>query len=145
MPPFRLGAVLLALTLPIVAEAQSLPDNPLSDCPDTPNCERVARGYEASPDTLYAAAERALESLGPVTLRRPDSSAARRLEAVYRVALLFKDDVAVAVRARDGGGSALYVRSASRVGHSDLGVNRRRVDRFLEAVGVALRDASSTS
>ena len=149
MPPFRLGAALLALTLPIVAEAQSLPDTPLSPCPDTPNCERVARGYEAPPDTLYAAAERALESLGPVTLRRPkargDASSPHRLEAVYRVALVFKDDVDVAVRARDGGGSALYVRSASRVGHSDLGVNRRRVDRFLEAVGAALRDASPSS
>jgi uncharacterized protein (DUF1499 family) len=128
-----------------VAEAQSLPDTPLSPCPDTPNCERVARAYDVPPDTLYGAAERALEALGPVTLRRPDSSAARRLEAVYRVALIFKDDVDVAVRARDGGGSALYVRSASRVGHSDLGVNRRRVDRFLEAVGTALRDASPSS
>jgi len=140
VPPFRLGAVLLALTLPIVAEAQSLPDNPLSDCPDTPNCERVARGYEAPPDTLYAAAERALESLGPVTLRRPDSSAARRLEAVYRVALIFKDDVAVEVAPREGAGSVLFVRSASRVGYSDLGVNRRRVERLLAAVETAVRE-----
>lgn len=135
--------------LPIVAEAQSLPDNPLSDCPDTPNCERVARAYDVPPDTLYAAAERALESLGPVTLRRPDTradaSSPHRLEAVYRVALLFKDDVDVAVRGRDGTGSALYVRSASRVGQNDLGVNRRRVDRFLEAVASALREDTSSS
>jgi uncharacterized protein (DUF1499 family) len=130
-----------------VAEAQSLPDNPLAACPDTPNCERVAWGYGVPPDTLYRAAERALESLGPVTLRRPgtrpDASSPRRLEAVYRVALIFKDDVDVAVRPRNDGGSALYVRSASRVGHSDLGVNRRRVDRFLTAVESALREDTS--
>jgi len=69
--PSRIGTALLALTLPLVAEAQSLPDNPLSPCPDTPNCERTAQGYEVPADTLYRAAERALESLGPVSLRRP--------------------------------------------------------------------------
>ncbi|WP_103020659.1 DUF1499 domain-containing protein [Salinibacter altiplanensis] len=143
MSTAQIGVVLLTLTLLPVAEAQSLPDNPLALCPDTPNCERVAKGYEVPPDTLYGAAERALESLGPVTLRQPSGSASRRLEAVYRVALVFKDDVDVVVRAREHGGSALYVRSASRVGHSDLGVNRRRVDRFLEAVGAALRKETS--
>mgnify|MGYP006423155355 CR=1 FL=1 len=126
-----------------MAPAQSLPDNPLASCPDTPNCERVARGYDVPPDTLYRAAERALESLGPVRLRCPGDSSSHRLEAVYRVALIFKDDVDVAVRPRDDGSSALYVRSASRVGHSDLGVNRRRVDRFLTAVGSALREEAS--
>ena len=149
MSPFpHVGVVLLTLTLPLVAPAQSLPDNPLPPCPDTPNCERVAQGYDVSPDTLYRAAERALESLGPVTLRRPDThpdaSSPRRLEAVYRVALVFKDDVDVAVQSREGGGSALYVRSASRVGHSDLGVNRRRVDRFLTAVDTALREEAAS-
>jgi len=59
---------------------------------------------------------------------------------VYQVALIFKDDVDVAVRARDDGGSALYVRSASRVGYSDLGVNQRRVERLLRAVDRALND-----
>jgi uncharacterized protein (DUF1499 family) len=142
MPPrgvsLLLGAVLFALTLPLVSDAQSLPENPLSSCPDTPNCERTARGYEVPAETLYRAAERALESLGPASLRRPGASSDRRLAAVYRVALIFKDDVDVAVRARDGGGSTLYVRSASRVGYSDLGVNRRRVERFFQAVDRAL-------
>jgi len=137
-----LAAVLFVLTLPPVAEAQSLPDNPLSPCPDTPNCERTARGYEVPADTLYRAAERALESLGPASLRRPGAPSDHRLAAVYRVALIFKDDVDVAVRAREDGGSALYVRSASRVGYSDLGVNRRRVERLLTAVESALRGAS---
>ena len=144
MPPrgvsLLLGTVLFALTLPSVSDAQSLPENPLSPCPDTPNCERTARNYEIPADTLYRAAERALESLGPASLRRPGSPSDRRLAAVYRVALIFKDDVDVAVRARDDGGSALYVRSASRVGYSDLGVNQRRVERFFQAVDRALND-----
>lgn len=135
-----LGLLIFTVTLPSVSTAQPLPENPLPPCPDTPNCERVSRGYDVPPDTLFAAAQRALESLGPTTLRRPDGRSERRLEAVYRVALVFKDDVDVSVTARAEGGSALYVRSASRVGHSDLGVNRRRVERFFDALQRALDD-----
>ncbi len=105
--------------------------NPLPDCPDSPNCERVSQAHDAPADTLYEATVRALDALGPVALQhRPD---ARRASAVYRVALVFKDDVAVAVDTTEQG-SRLHVRSASRVGHSDLGVNARRVDRLLQTV-----------
>jgi uncharacterized protein (DUF1499 family) len=43
----------------------------------------------------------------------------------------FKDDVVVRVRP-DGTGSRVDVRSLSRVGRSDLGMNARRIRRFLE-------------
>jgi uncharacterized protein (DUF1499 family) len=52
---------------------------------------------------------------------------------VYRVGGLFKDDVTTAVTPTDGG-AALHVRSASRTGQYDFEVNRRRVDRLLDAV-----------
>ena len=126
-----------------MSDAQSPPDNPLPPCPDTPNCERTARTYDVPPNTLFVAAQRALESLGPATLRLSDSSHGRRAEAVYRVALIFKDDVDVAVTSQDGEGSVLYVRSASRVGYSDLGVNRRRVQKLLNAVEAALQETRS--
>lgn len=126
-----------------MSDAQSLPENPLPPCPNTPNCERTARAYDVPPDLLFAAAQRALEVLGPVTLRLPDPPHGRRAEAVYRVALVFKDDVDVAVKAQDDGGSVLYVRSASRVGSNDLGVNRRRVRDFLEAVERILQENRS--
>lgn len=105
--------------------------NPLPPCPDTPNCVRVSRRYPTSPDALYRAVQQALESLRPVRLRlSPD---ARRARAVYRVALLFKDDVDVAVEPNESG-SVLHARSASRLGAWDLGVNRRRIHRFFDAV-----------
>jgi uncharacterized protein (DUF1499 family) len=105
--------------------------NPLPDCPDSPNCERVSQAYDVPADTLFAAAQRALDALGPTQLQaQPD---VRRASAVYRAGLVFKDDVDVAVDTT-GAGSRLHVRSASRVGHSDLGVNARRVDRLLQAV-----------
>lgn len=84
-----------------------------------------------SPDRLYAGAQRALTALGPAQLHlQPDSM---RASAVYRVAWIFKDDVSVAIEAQSDS-SVLHVRSASRVGESDLGVNRRRVLRFFEAL-----------
>jgi uncharacterized protein (DUF1499 family) len=105
--------------------------NPLPKCPDSPNCERVSTSYGVPADTLYAATTKALDTLGPVELqRRPDSM---RASAVYRVAWVFKDDVEVAVDT-SATGSRLHVRSASRVGESDLGVNARRVNRLLSRI-----------
>ena len=64
------------------------------------------------------------------TVARVDP-AAGALEATDTVSLFrFKDDVAVRVRP-EGGGSRVDVRSVSRVGTSDLGVNAARVRAFL--------------
>ncbi len=140
----RLGGLLLLSVVLFACSSSSVKrsapsDSPLPPCPDTPNCERTARPYPVDAPTLFAAAQRALDALGPVELQvQPE---ARRAAAVYRVAFVFKDDVDVAVESTDDE-STLHVRSASRVGHSDLGVNRRRVDRFFRAVDEAL-DARS--
>lgn len=105
--------------------------NPLRPCPGTPNCVRQSRHHPTSPDGLYRAVQEALESLRPVRLRLSPNG--RRAHAVYRVALLFKDDVDVVVESHEGG-SILHARSASRLGAWDLGVNRRRIHRFFNAV-----------
>ena len=109
--------------------------SPLPPCPDSPNCARTARAFEADADTLLMAAQRALATMGPVELTlEPDEA---RLHAVFRVALVFKDDVSVAVT-EDGAGATLHVRSASRLGYSDLGVNARRVKRFFDRLTAEL-------
>jgi uncharacterized protein (DUF1499 family) len=115
------------------SSSESLPSaaasNPLAACPESPNCERISTDVALPADSLFARTRQALRALGPARLRvRPE---ARRATAVYRVAWLFRDDVAVAVEPRSAG-SRLHVRSASRTGYSDLGVNRRRVQRLLE-------------
>ncbi|WP_176521840.1 DUF1499 domain-containing protein [Longimonas halophila] len=105
---------------------------PVPPCPDTPNCERTQRAFEASPNRLYQAAQAALADLNPVSCTTDPND--RSAQAVYRVALVFKDDVHIAVRPGKNGGSVLHIRSASRVGYSDLGVNERRVRRFFRAL-----------
>lgn len=117
------------------------PDNPLPKCPDTPNCERVSKPYPVSAERLYARTQEALTSLKLAQLEF--QSDAMRASGVDRVALFFKDDIDVAVQSfKDG--SMLHVRSASRMGHSDLGVNRRRVQRILSMIAAptSTQDAS---
>jgi uncharacterized protein (DUF1499 family) len=112
------------------------PSNPLPSCPDSPNCERLSRAYAVPADSLFAGTRRALAALGPSQMQlSPDSL---RGTAAYRVAGVFTDDVQVAVTTR-ADSSVLHARSASRVGHSDLGVNRRRMLRLLDAVRAEVR------
>ena len=46
----------------------------------------------------------------------------------------FKDDVVVRVRENAEGGSLVDVRSVSRVGRSDLGVNAKRIGAILQGL-----------
>lgn len=56
------------------------------------------------------------------------------LEAVATTSLMkFKDDVAIDVRPT-AKGSAVHMRSRSRVGKSDLGANAKRIVRFLDKI-----------
>ena len=84
----------------------------------------------APPERVLPAAEAAARSLGwEIVAAAP---AEGRLEATATTPWFgFKDDVVVRVRAR-GSGSRVDVRSLSRVGVGDLGVNAARVRAFLD-------------
>ena len=113
-------------------------DGPIPACPRSPNCERVRVPLDAAPDDVRAAALGALRQSGGLTGRAvrlaPTPDGARVVFAVGP----FRDDVVLAVEAAPGGGSVLWLRSASRTGRSDLGVNRWRVARIVEATRAAL-------
>jgi len=130
-----LSAVFLAACAGNPPPAQmnaALPENPLAACPETPNCVRETHLYPDDAATLYARARTALEAAGAAEVEAfPEEY---RLHAVFRV-LFFKDDVDLLVTAQTAG-SALHIRSASRVGRSDLGVNRRRVRKILSDFGI---------
>ncbi len=81
------------------------------------------------PAEAFKRADRAAMSLGwDVVARAPPDG---RLEAVdTSVWFGFRDDIVVRVRP-DGTGSRVDIRSKSRVGESDLGVNARRIREFV--------------
>ncbi len=106
--------------------------------PDVPHLQREAYPdivpivVDMPPLQAFATAREAAERLGwTVAWAYPDGG---RLEAYDETALFrFVDDIAVRVRP-SGSGSRIDVRSVSRVGESDLGVNAARIRRFAEAL-----------
>jgi uncharacterized protein (DUF1499 family) len=141
--------LLASLPLASMADAsaaspgQTDQDSPLPACPESPNCELTARSFPVAPDSLFRTAQDAVADMGPVKLEvSPENN---RMHAVFRVALIFKDDVDVAVTPADDDPNAavVHIRSASRVGYSDLGVNARRVDRFFRTLTDLLEEAQT--
>ena len=110
---------------------------------DPANAAKQQRGYpdlvplllpRTPPAQAFAQAERAARALGwSIASAAPQEG---RLEATDRTPLMgFQDDIVVRIRAGDGGhGSVVDVRSASRVGVSDVGTNARRIRAFLRAL-----------
>jgi len=108
-----------------------LPDGSLTPCPSTPNCvcsegPRAAVApfaFAGDPDAAFASLIELLRGEPRVELAtvEPDY-----VHAVFRTPLLrFRDDLELRL---DRGARRIHVRSASRVGYSDLGTNRRRVE-----------------
>jgi uncharacterized protein (DUF1499 family) len=115
------------------APSVSLVDGRLRPAPAKPNCVCSEAGTPAdaavaplmfadAPDAAWARARTAVTALGGHVERDADD----HLWATFRTRLLrFVDDLELRL---DRAGGVIHVRSASRVGHSDLGTNRRRVE-----------------
>jgi uncharacterized protein (DUF1499 family) len=105
----------------------------LAPCPDTPNCvssQSEDKRQAIEPLRYEGAAQTALQELTDVIrgMKRARITTAREryLHAEF-TSLLFRfvDDVEFLL---DDNSKTIHVRSASRVGYSDLGVNRKRVE-----------------
>lgn len=106
-------------------KAKGLEDSRLADCGGAPNCvcsedrtqpERYVKPLMATMEQAVAAIE---QMGGTITTRRDDYISATFMSKTFK----FVDDVEL----RDGGTDGIHIRSASRVGYSDQGANRRRV------------------
>jgi len=88
-----------------------------------------------APEALFDRAQQAVRECG---WELGDANRAQgRIEAVDTTLLYgFKDDIVVRIRA-EAGGSVLDVRSASRVGRSDIGANVARIRKFLRRLAQA--------
>ena len=119
-------------------------DGRLAPCPDSPNCvsthaDRDHLRMDSIPLTTDAA--QAVEGLKRVISAMPRSRLVMTdehyLHAEFTSALFrFVDDVEFFVDREQG---VIHFRSASRVGHSDLGVNRER----MRAIGDAFQKEMS--
>jgi uncharacterized protein (DUF1499 family) len=107
--------------------------HPFKPCPDSPNCLIVSREYNLEPDILFSLAAESINEMNPHEFSSDSHSF--QIEAVFRIRVFgYLDDVEAAVESAGSGKSVLHIRSASRTGYSDLGVNRRRVNRILNRI-----------
>lgn len=110
----------------------------LAPCPNSPNCVCTRAADEAhriEPLTYTGSAEQAMTHLDAVLSARPRVRIVTRTD-VYLYAevasLLFRfvDDVEFLF---DDEAKVIHFRSAARAGHSDFGVNRRRMEEIRQA------------
>ncbi len=110
-------------------------DGRLADCPDSPNC---VCSFETRASHFIEPLDANLAQLQQVLLGLPEarivSLEGNYLYAEFTSRLMgFVDDVEFLY---DAGAGVTHVRSASRLGYGDLGVNRKRI----EALRNRLRD-----
>lgn len=103
--------------------------NPLPSCPKSPNCIRTTKQINHPIDSVFYIAAKILDNMGPI--EKSVSKKDYKIVSVFRVAF-FKDDMVIQLSERNITSTYLHIRSASRMGKSDLGVNTRRVKRFLK-------------
>jgi uncharacterized protein (DUF1499 family) len=131
-----------SLPAPLTAETATL--SIMAPCPTTPNCvvsKGADAGHQIEPlvyvgdrDTAYADLLKVL-TVVPRTAVTEKTDTYIRAESTSRI-FHFVDDLEFYFPTDE---KLIQVRSAARVGESDLGVNRRR----LEQIRLALRDLST--
>ncbi|WP_339736251.1 DUF1499 domain-containing protein [uncultured Gimesia sp.] len=108
-------------------------DQRLSPCPDSPNCvcsQDASPPHEIAPLTYSGSQAEALQHLTEILSTQRGCQIVRQDEDYLRaefcsLGFRFVDDVEFLVDSRQ---NVIHVRSASRVGYSDLGANRKRIE-----------------
>ncbi len=126
------------LTAVILLGMMSAATASLPPCPDSPNCvssQATNKDQQVDPIVFTLPPQQALARLKQVLAAMPRTRIVKEeggyLHAEVRSFLFrFVDDIEFLV---DSEQSLIHVRSASRTGHSDFGVNRRRVERIRKA------------
>lgn len=108
-------------------------DGKLAPCPNTPNCvssQSVDTTHKIEPLTYTSSSGEAFAKLSLAIATQPRTkiitSSPNYLYVEFTSAIMgFVDDVEFYL---DADASLIHVRSASRLGKSDLGVNRKRIE-----------------
>lgn len=115
----------------------------LQPCPGTPNCYRVNVQLEGNADAVIEQISKSVAAEKGKVVDRTDSY----LQATFQSRLLaFTDDFeCLVLTSQDDRNSTslhgedklqLQCRSASRIGHSDFGANKKRVNAILNQAGI---------
>ena len=138
------GLLLASLLLVVIHGGSAMSQSPLKECPQSPNCvSTLTRQADKrmAPIALTVDADTARAAIKSVVLSMPRTRLLAEtddyLHFTFRSWLFrFVDDVEFYL---DGEAGVVHFRSASRTGHGDLGVNRKRMTRLGERIAAALR------
>ena len=144
-----LSATLLLCAGCAGAPPPAAPGAGLAPCPGTPNCvssREMDPAHRVDPLPLRGSAAEGLAAVRQVILSLPRSRVVAEgpgyLRAEFRsMVFRFVDDVDLVV---DEAAGVIHVRSAARVGRSDLGVNRRRVEEIRARLEALPQPAAGT-
>jgi uncharacterized protein (DUF1499 family) len=133
-----LGLLALSFYSARVPEGLGVNEDGLADCPDRDNCvasEASAPRKRVPPIEAVGPENEVMGRLSSAVLELGGEIVERQgpyLRAVFTSPLWrFRDDLECLYRPAEG---RIEIRSASRVGYSDFGVNRRRVETLREAL-----------
>ena len=143
-----LGGIIIAVMRFQSSDSSSAPGvraGRLAPCPESPNCvcsQDTDAAHAIVPLTFRGSGADAMRALRQVLAAQPRvrvvAETPEYLHAEFRTAVFrFVDDVEFLVDEKE---RVIHVRSASRVGYSDLGANRRRLEalrrEFDRALGI---------
>lgn len=112
-------------------------DGRLTSCPESPNC---VSSYESSEEHSIAALAANLTQIQQILLAMDEANIVEQssnyLYAEFTSSLMgYVDDVEFLY---DAASNATQVRSASRIGYSDMGANRKRVEAIRSQLNILI-------
>lgn len=122
-------------TVDKIPEGLVAPENPLSSCPDTPNCFRTTQYFEADSSLVFTALHTTIKEMNAHEVELISTDTVQSINAIYKIPVFgWMDDVNIIIESnrQNISGSFVHLRSASREGYSDLGVNKRRINRIIK-------------
>jgi uncharacterized protein (DUF1499 family) len=139
---WRSSLLAALLIFPILSQAEKISDMKLKECPDMPNCvssQTQKSNQSVAPLSYSSTSEEALARIKKVLLTFPRAKLIEAEGPYLHVLFItpvfrFRDDVEVLV---DEPAKVIHIRSASRLGYWDFGVNARRVEAIRQAFNAA--------
>lgn len=112
-----------------------VPTKPLNSCPDSPNCFITTQYFEEDSSLVFSALETTIEEMNAHEVEITSTGKAFGIDATFKIPVFgWIDDVSIIVESYNKNlpGSFVHLRSSSREGYSDLGVNKRRINKILK-------------
>ncbi|MEP1304614.1 MAG: DUF1499 domain-containing protein [Balneola sp.] len=119
----------------VIPAEMEIPENPISECPDSPNCIRTTQVFEEDSISVFNAFKNSISKENPFELETKRDEENLSISAVYKIPVFGWLDDAELIFESDKENKNLtfvHLKSSSREGYYDLGVNKRRINRILK-------------